>query len=162
MCESVSNAFTKVHNTLKEMPFDCDFLKYIMVVPVVGHVVQIWKRSFLSAEVAALEPDYESKKGILRTLSRDEISKKAQHLDNFAAQSFNYGRFGDVALIIIGIALGFFVVSPAIICFSLGFGVASLFGRKILYFYDSRKLSQLNSEEMDDTVNLLRSAALQL
>lgn len=158
MCSSIYNSFKKIHATVKEMPFDCDFLKYIMVLPVVGHVAQIWKRSIMSNELSAKEEEYAHLKGTSSySGAREFIAKKAENLANFAVNSFDYGRYTDVACIIIGIALVVLVPGSTIAMCFFCFGTVSLMGRKMLALWDSNKLMQLNSESVDEFQSFLHS-----
>jgi hypothetical protein len=157
MCSSICESFTSVHATLKEMPFDSDFLKGIMVIPVVGHVVQIWKRSILSEELIAKEAEFAPLKGKTSySAARIFITQKAEDYANFAVNSFNYGRFADVTITIIGLAVCILVPGSIVgMCF-FGFGLASLLVRKGLALYDSNKVMELNRESIDDLQAILK------
>lgn len=126
-----------IPSALKDTPYNAPVFKGVMLLPITGHVVQIWKRSILCNELKEIRLDdvdiksYEGKERFNNSVA------KATEIINFDAQSFNWGRISDIALIVIGIAIlycapdSFTTLGGGLACF----GVASLFGRKFVVLF---------------------------
>lgn len=128
----------RINNAIKNKPFDAPFFKSIMVVPVVGQVIQIWKRYNLCRELKSIglnDVDIKSPEGKTRY---NQAVTKVVEIFNFGLQSCRYGRVADLACIIVGVAIGIFV--PPLSLMGGGFivfGIASLMFRKFsTIFFD--------------------------
>lgn len=127
----LNEVFMFIHNFIKNTPYNAPFFKGIVIVPVLGHVVQIWKRFSLRKELESLSP------------STDERTTKVLEFLNFGVQSFNYGKIGESACVIFGFAIKFFpsAAFTPVGTYCIAFGLASFVLRNYSTYHDLESLS---------------------
>jgi hypothetical protein len=126
-----------ISNYIKHTPYDNSFFKCIMLLPIVGHIAQIWKRSFLLDELTEEKSKVLPNPGSIRKLTRD--------IAGFDTQSLCYGMIGDIGYGMIGDVAGVIIATSPGASSLILFGMASLLFRSTIMAIDRFKQIQYNS-----------------
>lgn len=121
------NIVTLLNNSIKEEPADAPYFKGIVMLPIGGLVVQLWKTFSLLNERQTLR---DNKSGVFK------IEEKRGEIRNFSRQSYKLGGITDISLISVGIlGLGMSAITPFVATSLIGVGALSLFARKVIVVF---------------------------
>ncbi len=138
--------FVNLNNTIKEMPLDVPFFKGVVIVPIIGLVAQLWKRFTQIKNLSASQAQFSLVKGPERLRTNDFLAQKATAILQFSSQSLQYGKFGDIACVIAGIATKFFSPTSVLGIVFMQYGLASLALRYCCIVRDRYVLSSFQTK----------------
>ena len=142
--------FVNLNNTIKEMPLDVPFFKGVVIVPIIGLVAQLWKRFTQIIDLRASQAQFSLvKKGPEKLRTNDFLAQKATAILKFSSQSFQYGKFGDIACVIAGIATKFFLPTSVLGIITLQYGIGALGLRYCCIVRDRSVLSSFQTKSQD-------------
>jgi hypothetical protein len=99
------------------------------MLPIVGIVIQIWKRAILSNELSAFNSEKND----------GNIAFTRIKIKDLDSQSYKFGKIADIAIVISGIAL-IGTASPFVVQALIATGVTTLLARKFMTLFGIPRL----------------------